>query len=383
MTVRFFLGVAESTITPSFMFLTSTWYTRDEMPTRVGIWFAGNSAGGLVSNVLAFGLGHIKGNIHPWRWMYIVLGAATFVWAFPMFFLLPNSISEARFLTQKERHIAAYRVVVEGTGSTKNSQWKLDQVKECLVDPKSWFIVLIVLLTQVSNGSTQNFSNIVIESFGFTNLQSTLINIPYSLISAAIVAGTGWLAGRYRTLNCILIVLVVMPSIAGSALIYHRNDIAQGVDLLAYFLLSAGPAALPLNMSLVQSNYRGVTKKMTMTAMLFLAYCVGNIAGPHLFRADEAPLYPTAFYAIMICWTLTVLLALCMRVYLQWTNQSRAKREGIQGNAETMGMAVGERVASALSEMDAAHATTIEADSRLEDHEDVTDWKALGFRYRF
>lgn len=42
MTVRFLLGVAEATITPAFMFITSSWYTRDEIPTRTGIWFAGN-----------------------------------------------------------------------------------------------------------------------------------------------------------------------------------------------------------------------------------------------------------------------------------------------------------------------------------------------------
>jgi MFS family permease len=42
MTVRILLGVAEATITPAFMFITSTWYTRDEIPTRTGLWFAGN-----------------------------------------------------------------------------------------------------------------------------------------------------------------------------------------------------------------------------------------------------------------------------------------------------------------------------------------------------
>lgn len=45
-TVRFFLGVAEATVSPALMFITSTWYTRDEIPTRTGIWFAGNSVGG-------------------------------------------------------------------------------------------------------------------------------------------------------------------------------------------------------------------------------------------------------------------------------------------------------------------------------------------------
>ncbi|EXL81242.1 hypothetical protein FOPG_05570 [Fusarium oxysporum f. sp. conglutinans race 2 54008] len=127
--MRFLLGVAEATITPGFMFLTSTWYTRDEMPTRVGIWFSGNSVGGLVASLLAFAIGHVHGaSIRPWRWMYIILGTTTFMWAIPLFFLLPDNISKAAFLTPKERRIAAQRVVSSGTGTTEHTNWKWDQV---------------------------------------------------------------------------------------------------------------------------------------------------------------------------------------------------------------------------------------------------------------
>ncbi|KAF4344385.1 branchpoint-bridging [Fusarium beomiforme] len=305
--VRFLLGVGEATITPGFMFLTSTWYTRDEMPTRVGIWFSGNSVGGLVASLLAFAVGHLdRTSIRPWRWMYIILGTTTFLWAIPLFLLLPDTISEAFFLTPGERKIAAQRVASAGTGTTEHTHWRWSQVRECLIDPKSWFIVGIELFTQIPNGGSQSFANIVVESFGFTNLQSTLINIPYSLLSAAIISGSGYLAGRCRTLNCFLVVGVILPCVIGSAIIYKRSSVPHGFHLFAYFLLSSGSAAMPLNMALVQSNYRGVTKKMTITAMLFITYCVGNMAGPHFFRKSEDPLYETAFKAITICYSLAI-----------------------------------------------------------------------------
>ncbi|CAG9998578.1 unnamed protein product [Clonostachys byssicola] len=381
MTVRFLLGMAEASITPGFMFLTSTWYTRDEMPTRVGIWFAGNSCGGLASSLLAFGVGHIGDHVHPWRWMYIILGVGTFLWAIPIFLLLPDSISTARFLTSEERQVAANRTATAGTGSTENARWKLSQVKECLIDPKTWLIFFIQLLTQIPNGGTQSFNNIVITSFGFTELQSTLINIPYSLICAGIIAATGFLAGRYRSLNCLLIVIVVIPCIVGAAIIYHRDKVAHGVQLFAYFLLSSGPAAVPLNMSLVQSNYRGVTKKMTITAMMFMAYCAGNIAGPHFFRYTEAPRYETAFQAILICYVLVIGLAIGLRFYLQWINRRRTIKEGIEGNAGTSGVLKNGKVATTITESTLRQATN-EPSPELEADEDVTDWETVGFRYR-
>ncbi|OAA36176.1 major facilitator superfamily transporter [Beauveria brongniartii RCEF 3172] len=375
MVARFLLGVAEATITPGFMFLTSTWYTRDEMPMRVGIWFAGNSVGGLVSSLLAFGVGHIEDNVHPWRWMYIILGVATFLWTIPMFYFLPDSISKATFLTTEEREFAMRRTIIAGTGSTEGTRFSWEQVHECFVDPKTWLIVLIAIAGQIPNSGTQNFSNIIIKSFNFTSLQSTLINIPYSLLSAAVIAATGWLAGRYRTLNCILIIVVVLPCVIGAAIIYCRKQIpSHSIQLFAYFLLSSGPASMPLNMALVQSNFKGVTKKLTITALLFIAYCTGNIAGPQFFRDSEAPTYNTAFKTIMICYSLVIVLSIVLRAYLQWFNALRSKTEGIQGSAAMAGVVADNKLRSGTD--------VPPMELRPEAFEDVTDWKTTGFRYR-
>ncbi|KAL7620092.1 hypothetical protein AAE478_010642 [Parahypoxylon ruwenzoriense] len=380
-TVRFLLGVAEASISPTLMFITSTWYTRDEIPTRTGIWFAGNSVGGIVSSLLAYGIGHIAGTISQWRWMFIVLGIATFLLGFALLFMLPDTISKAKFLTSEERQWAGDRVVIAGTGRTENTTWKSEQMFECLQDPKTWLIWSIALLCQIPNGGTQNFANLVITSFGFTSLQSTLLNIPYSIIATAAVSGTGWLAGRFRSMNCILVGLVVVPPVVGSALIGSRSSIPHGVSLFGYFLLSTGPAGLPLLLSLVQSNYRGVTKKMTMIAMLFTAYCTGNIVGPQLFISAEEPTYDTAFRGIMVCYSLVICLAAVLRFYLRIVNKRRQQEEGFQGNAGTSGAVAGGKVVDIVGGLNVTEAVN-EIRLRPEDYEDVTDWKTFGFRYR-
>lgn len=379
MAVRVLLGVAEATITPAFMFLTSSWYTRDEIPVRTGLWFAGNSVGGLVASLFAFGVGHVTDRVGPWRWMYIILGLATFLWAFVLWAFLPgNNVSTAAFLTPEERRFAQDRIVVAGTGCTEAARWKWDQAVECLVDPKTWFVVGLELLTQIPNGGTQSFANLVTKSFGFTNLQSTLINIPYSLLSGGTIALTGYLAGRFRQLNCLLVILVVLPPVVGSALIYARAQTSKPVQLVGYFFLATGPAAMPLALSLVQANYRGVTKKVTVTALLFLTYCAGNIAGPQFFKSSEAPTYNTAFRTIMVCYALSVLLAAGLRTYLGWENKRRATEEGFEGSAGAAG-AVGE----SGKVVDGRGAVGVgEVELRSEDYEDVTDWQIRGFRYR-
>jgi MFS family permease len=324
LTVRFLLGVAEATTSPAFVFITSTWYTRSEIPFRTGIWFAGNSLGGVFSSFIAFGLGHVSHPLHPWQWLFIVLGIATFLWGFVLFFFLPDSIATASFLTPEERKIAQNRVKGSRTGTLKTT-FSPTQVVEAILDPKTWFIFFISLLTQIPNSGTQNFGNLVLKGFGFSSLDSTLIILPASFISFASITGTGWLAGKYANITTYLVCIVVIFPVIGSAIIYAGAS--KGVKLFAYYLLSTGSTALPLLLSLVGSNLIGATKKLTVTAVLFIAYCAGNIIGPQLFKTSEAPHYNTAFEAIMICYALVVLLALALRSYLISVNKRRSEEE--------------------------------------------------------
>lgn len=354
-TVRFLLGVAEATISPAFLHITSMWYTRSEVPTRVGIWFAGNSLGGVVTSFLAYGLGHIEDPLEPWQLMFIVLGCATFLWGFVLLFMLPDSIESASFLTPEEKECAQQRVILAGTGKVRHT-WKPSQTLECLMDPKTLFFFGISLLTQIPNGGTQNFGNLVLKGFGFTSLQTTLVTLPASFISIFSIAGTGWVAGKWQGLTLYLICASVLFPIAGSAIIYAEGP-SQGVKLFGYYCISTGYAALPLSMSLVGVNYKGSTKKMTMTAILFLAYCAGNISGPQFFKESEEPHYPTAFRTIMICYALVVLMALGLRVYLTFENKRRDRVEGaVNGDGG--------------------------AGDVQEDEDELTDWKMPGFRYR-
>ncbi|KAI0547756.1 MFS general substrate transporter [Xylaria curta] len=357
---RFALGIFEAAITPSLVFITGTWYTRDEIPKRTGVWFSGHSVGGITASGLAFLVGIVVGenneHVHAWRWMFAILGILTCILGVVIIRFLPDGISTARFLSHEEKCWVRDRVVRDGMGGTSNAGWKWDQTRECLRDPQTWMICAISLCCQIPNGGTQNFANLVITALGFTPLGSTIINVPYSILCIAAISGSGWVAGRFRSMNCLLIALVVVPPIVGSALISHRTAVPRGVSLLAYFLLSSGPAALPLLLSLVQSNIRGVTKKNTTTALLFVAYCVGNIVGPQLFVEGEAPAYATAFRGIVICYSLVVGLTLLLRGYLKVLNCQRTAKEGSQASSS--------------------------GEPRPGNYDDITDWNTFGFRYR-
>jgi hypothetical protein len=90
-------------------------------------------------------------------------------------------------------------------------------------------------------------------------------------------------------------IAMTMFSLIGIIMVYvisaeHKYARLSGIWLSAMFA-----ADIPLALSLVTSNVGGFTKRTTVSAMLFIGYCTGNIIGPQFFYSREKPRYPVRF----------------------------------------------------------------------------------------
>ncbi|RAO68528.1 uncharacterized protein BHQ10_004540 [Talaromyces amestolkiae] len=265
MVVRFFLGATEAAVSPGFSLITGIWYTRQEQPLRHGFWFAGNSVATAFGGLVAYGVAQIDGSLPAWKWFFIIYGLITMGWAVVLLLFLPNSISSARFLDSSERRIAEERTQVNQTG-TKNSilQW-------------------------------HEFGSLVLAGFGYSTLHVYLLQIPMGAVHGLFVVG-----------RC------------------HNN----GARLFGMFIFSAYAAGIPMTLSMISSNVAGFTKKATVSAMMFVAYCIGNIVGPFLFLSREAPAYKSGFISIIICLAVATVLVLVLGLTWRWENHRRNQKYG-------------------------------------------------------
>lgn len=87
----------------------------------------------------------------------MILGAATVAWSFCNVFLLPDTPSNAWFLSQDDRKRAVTRVKENLTG-IKNDEFKWEQCLEALTDMKTWFLVLIQFTSCIPNGGVTSVS---------------------------------------------------------------------------------------------------------------------------------------------------------------------------------------------------------------------------------
>jgi hypothetical protein len=82
--------------------------------------------------------------------------------------------------------------------------------------------------------------------------------------------------------------------------------------------------------SLPFANTSGHTKKTTVNALMFIAYCVANIVAPQFFIASEAPGYKTGYSAIMGFLAVGICMLIVYAVGVRFENAKRDKREAEQ-----------------------------------------------------
>jgi hypothetical protein len=89
-----------------------------------------------------------------------------------IFFLLPDSPVNARFLTARERLLAVKRVAGNETG-IKNKKFVKRQALMAFADPKALLLFTSVFAAAIPNGVVNSFSTIIIRDMGFSTTKTT------------------------------------------------------------------------------------------------------------------------------------------------------------------------------------------------------------------
>jgi hypothetical protein len=103
-------------------------------------------------------------------------------------------------------------------------------------------------------------------------------------------------ASKIRKSRIIIIVIGYILALLGILLVKELPTENKIGRLFGYWMMILFSSAFPLMLSLIASNTAGFTKKATVNAMFFIAYCAGNIGGPQLFKSAESPSYPVSFF---------------------------------------------------------------------------------------
>ncbi|KAF2718533.1 MFS general substrate transporter [Polychaeton citri CBS 116435] len=327
--VRFIMGLFEAAVTPGLVLITGFWYTRQEIPLRQCIWYSSLGWGGIVGSYISMGVSKMPEDTDPERWQLIfyILGSATMIWSFVIFFFLPDAPSNARFLNERQRLLAVKRVAGNQVG-IKTKTFDRDQVQVSFYDPKAILLFLSVFAAGIPNGVIQSFSTIIIKDFGFSTTKTTELKSVGDAVQIVAL-----LIGGLITLNVpdsrLLTATAanILCTVSAACMAYLPRSNTWG-RLVSFWLVNAQSVGFSIALVTVSSNMGGYTHRTIANSLIFTAYCWSNFAGPFVVKKSEAPDYPTATAGLLAGYSIKLGCHLILLAYMFFTNRRRDRTYG-------------------------------------------------------
>jgi len=322
---RFFLGFVESIVPTGFMCIVAGYYTQQEQSLRQSWWFSSTGLFTIIGGALNYGFAQISGGgLHSWQYIYLLAGVLTIVFGLACF-ALPNSPVTAWFLTAEERFAAVERLRFSQTG-VRCTKIKMSQVRESLLDVKTYLIFVMMASAYTMNGAVSGFGPLIVSTFGWSTLHSILFQFPLGGLCFIVILATGFLGSKIPNIRLIMLILTCLPVIAGCAIIWKSEwSYRAAAPVVGYSITGFFGGTVSLIITVGMSNVAGHTKKSFMAATIFAAYCVGNIVGPQLIKSQtKAQHYPALWLGLIICYIICIVASATLYVVLVTANKKKS-----------------------------------------------------------
>ncbi|KAG9098534.1 hypothetical protein FRC06_006241 [Ceratobasidium sp. 370] len=237
---RFFLGIFEATVAPSFITITQMWWRRREQTMRLSFWQAMNGVTAMIGSLLAFGIGHISGSLRPYQTIFLFVGLLTLLLSPIVYFVLPDSPTTAKFLSREEKIVAVERLRANNQG-TESKTWEWSQVREVLTDPKTYLWIVMQFACALPSGGISTFGPLIIKGFGFNQFYTILFNIPFGALQVIVTLGSATIATKLKLKWPVLFFLTLPPIAGASALYMLGRDASLRNRLLGCYYVIVGP----------------------------------------------------------------------------------------------------------------------------------------------
>lgn len=235
---RFFLGAFEASVGPSFVAITQMWWRRREQTLRIGSWYCMNGLTWVFGSLITYGLASIHSEMKPYQIIFLFFGLVTVVVSGIMFAWMPDSPTEAKFLSDEDKLIAIERLRDNQMGVTSR-EWRHDHIVETLRDVKTWLWVAMIFCISVPSNGISVFGPLIVQSFVSNPFQTILFNVPVGLSHIVAVTASSYLAMKWKLKGPIIALLCVPPMIGFSILLHYPHDLEhRGILLFGYFCLS-------------------------------------------------------------------------------------------------------------------------------------------------
>ncbi|KAK4090806.1 retrograde regulation protein 2 [Purpureocillium lilacinum] len=325
---RVFVGAFESGFLSSVIYYLSIWYTRAELATRIGIFYAALVASSAFGGLFAYGMFHIHGGSRPnWSYLFFLEGGLTILWALVLLALLPSSTSSAWFLTDEEKATACARLEQDSVTSLEGGfSWR-----EAFGEFRTvhGYIRIVMSFTAgVTLTSNANFLAMIVKRLGYSVIKTNLYTVAPALTGAVFLVC--WCKSsdyfRERGLHATASTII---SLVGYLILITINTSNTSVLYFAMFLCTAGayPTQI-IGAAWTVINIPNLNARAMMSGLATSAGNSGGLLSSNIYRSEEAPRYITSLRTNLSMCSFVIAATLAYSTWMRWENRRRDKRQG-------------------------------------------------------
>lgn len=311
-------------------------YTRKQQALRFAYLQSGEVIVVATGSIVNYGLTYLDRShgLRDWQWMFIVQGAITMFLGLAAFFWLPHFPEDAMqtpwFLTLDEKSQVLDTIDRDRSDAGPPEAFTPAAILTGFLDVKLYAFSVMFFLQNLVSTALSYFIPTVLIGMGFTSADSILLYAPpyyYAVIPAIL---TSLLSDRLF-LRGPVIVFNALCFVAGMALLGFPANVAAryaGVLLATGAYVSNWAALSAWQMNSITGQWKRATAAATVNG----ANALGGIAGSYLFRAAEAPRYPTAIWVSIGSHVLLIaLVAVCGLFFARANRRARDGKTVIEG----------------------------------------------------
>lgn len=236
----------------------------------------------IVGGLLAYCFSLItSGPLKSWQWLFLAYGIISVIFGVWVGFWMPDSPMRAKCFTEQEKLEMVERVRDNQTGM-QNREFKWYQFKEGLMDPQVWAYCMVSLTTTLPTSGLGAFANIIINSFGFTVLETQLLAMVLGFYIIIVLLSSTWIAKKTNQTIYVMLGFMVLSFVGTAILMTVDPHVSRSQDiglLISYYITLSFWAAQTLALTLISRNIAGQTKKTIAVAMNFIWWAAGNAIG--------------------------------------------------------------------------------------------------------
>lgn len=317
----------------------SYFYTSDELPIRMAIFYILIPFTLVVSLLMSLGLLRISSTrfAHGWQWLFIIEGAITLAMGIAAFFqMVPLVVSTKTWYrpkgwyTERQQAILVNKILRDDPAKglmNNHTPVTLKELWKAFCDVDLLWIYVLRLLYDIGLAPAGHYLQLLLRGMGFTTAETNALTIPNAVLSTVTMVFACWLTVKTNQRSLVYLIQPIWIIACFIAMITWPGFLKDAWATYALLIiLLINPGMHPISITWCSQNSNLVRNRTVLAALVNIFSQVAGIISANIYRKDDAPLYKRGNKQLIAIAAASIVVTLGARYWFKWRNKVRDEK---------------------------------------------------------